>query len=137
MLLIKKMMDKIKIGSNTIETLIAITASDHEHGLMDKVWPPPVMSFPYNTAAVRKFWMKKTISPLDLIFCCAGRVVAIEIGTPLSLEYIGPNEPTDLVVEMPRGMTKKLGIVVGQEISLHYSLRTMAARYSHTLGNIA
>lgn len=130
-------MDKLKVGSKVIDTLVAVTDKDHERGLMFQTWPPPVMSFPYNVAAVRKFWMKNTISPLDLIFCRNGKVVSIHTGSPLSLDYIGPNQPTDLVVEMPQGMTRVLGVTVGQDISLHCSLRTIAARYSHTLSKIA
>ena len=130
-------MDKLKVGFKVVNTLVAVTDQDHEHGLMFKAWPPPIMSFPYNIAAVRKFWMKNTISPLDLIFCCNDKVISIHAGNPLSLDYIGPNQPTDLVVEMPQGMAKILDVVVGQNISLHCSLRTIAARYSHTLSKIA
>lgn len=130
-------MDRLKIGSRVINTLVAITEKDHQRGLMFQAWPPPVMSFPYNTATVRKFWMKNTISPLDLVFCCNGKVISIHAGEPLSLDYIGPDQPTDLVVELPQGAAKTLGITVGQDISLHYSLKTIAARYRYTLSKIA
>lgn len=126
-------MDRIVLGENTVDTLVAITEDDHITGLMYKRWPPPVMTFPYNKAEVRKFWMRNTISPLDIIFCRAGKVIAICEGQPLSLDYIGPDEPTDLVVELPRGLARTLKLAVGQDVYLRSSIKTVAAMYEYNL----
>jgi uncharacterized membrane protein (UPF0127 family) len=122
-------MDYLVIDDKTIGTIVAVTEQDHIRGLMFQPWPPPIMAFPYKKAEVRKFWMKNTISPLDIIFCRAGRVVAIVAGKPHSELHVGPNEPTDLVVEMPFGMAKTLNIVAGSSIKLRASLNTIAAQY--------
>ena len=122
-------MDKVSIGDNVLDTLVAVTEEEHNKGLMRTPWPPPVMSFPYETAEVRKFWMKNTISPLDILFCKNDHVIAIHEGEPLSTHLIGPNEPSDLVVELPLGTANKLGIAVGDPVHIKYSVNTVAKRY--------
>jgi len=126
-------MDQIIIANNAIETLVAITEEDHETGLMYKPWPTPIMTFPYDKAEIRKFWMKNCYSPLDIIFCRQGQIVAIHSGEPLSERFIGPDEPTDLVVEMPRGMAKALAVQPGQRVLLKRSIYTIAASYVDSL----
>lgn len=66
--------DIIVLGKNKFETLVARTPLEHLRGLMFKEWPPPIMSFPYSDAGIKKFWMKNTPSPLDIIFCYAGEI---------------------------------------------------------------
>src|ERR1700749_4156598 len=105
-------MDYIVINENIIGTIVAVTEAEHARGLMFKPWPQPVMTFPYRKAEARKFWMKNCPGPLDLIFCRAGKVIKIVTGQPYSELHIGPDEPTDLVVEMPAGMAKILNINV-------------------------
>lgn len=126
-------MDKIIIGNYELPTLIALTEEEQKMGLMGRTWPPPIMAFPYNSARIRKFWMKNTISPLDIIFCRAGTVLSIINGEPLSLNHVGPDEPSDLVIELPKGMAKKLGVTVGTKTKLVYGLFTLARSYEMKL----
>lgn len=109
-------MYRVIIGEQDFPTLVARTAEEHERGLMFRKWPPPVMCFPYKEAAYRKFWMKNTPSPLDIIFCRAGKIVSIHKGEPHSTTMVGPNEPTDFVVEFPFGTAEDYGFKPGQEI---------------------
>jgi len=127
------MSDKVKIGSVEFETLVAITDEEAADGLMFKPWPPPVMAFPCQTSSVRKFWMKNTMSPLDIVFCRNGRVIGIFAGEPYSLENIGPDEPSDLVVEFPSGTVKNCNISVGDEVKLSYSVSTLAKKFQNYL----
>ena len=122
-------MNIIKIGNIKLHTLIAYTEEEQARGLMWKKWPPPVMSFIYDTPGIKKFWMKNTISPLDIVFCKDNKVIAIKSGEPNSLDLIGPNKKSDLVVELPKGTVKKLGIKVGQAVTLTYSLETLAQKF--------
>lgn len=122
------MSDKVVFGNRQIPTLIALTEEEQARGLMFKKWPPPIMSFPYDEAKIRKFWMKNTISPLDIVFCRASKVVSIIEGKELSLNFVGPDEPSDLVVELPRGTAADLGIAVGTEVRLIYGLFSLAKR---------
>lgn len=129
-------MDQIIIAGNVIKTIVAITEKDHIHGLMFKPWPPPIMTFPYKTSEVRKFWMQNCPSPLDIIFCRGGKVIQVFAGEPHSERHIGPDEPCDLVIEMPLGMAKALAVRPGQEALLRCSIRTIASNYIETLRKI-
>lgn len=127
-------MDKIIIADQyQLDTLVAISEEDHINGLMYHPFPPPIMTFPYNKAEVRKFWMRNTISPLDIVFCNNNKITFICYGEPLSLKHVGPNFPTDMVVELPHGLVKKLGVAVSQNIKLQPSIKTVAALYRYNL----
>jgi uncharacterized protein len=110
------MNDTISIKGQVFETLVAITEQEQQCGLMNKSWPPPIMVFPYKKADIRRFWMKNTISPLDIIFCRDNCVVGIFKGNPCSTALIGPNELSDLVVELPAGTASQLGLRVGDYV---------------------
>lgn len=107
---------KVLIENYSFPTLVAQTEEDHARGLMFKPWPPPVMCFPYKKATVRKFWMKNCQSPLDIIFCRGNKIISIHKGEPHSTAMVGPNEPSDFVVELPYGTARKYGFKPGNEV---------------------
>lgn len=127
------MNDKIKIGQYIFDTLVAITEEEHNTGLMWKKEPTPIMSFPYDKPEIHKFWMQNTIAPLDILFCNAGKIISIEKGHPYSIELLGPNTATDLVVELPFGTAKYHSITEGTEISVKYSIKTLGKKYAAKL----
>jgi len=106
----------ISIKGRVFSALVTESESEQRQGLMGAPWPPPIMIFPYSTASVHKFWMHKTPSPLDIIFCKEGRVVDVCSGEPLSTALIGPNTASDLVVELPAGTAKSIGLSVGDYV---------------------
>ena len=110
------MNDFISIKGQVFPTLVAVTESEQSIGLMYQKWPPPIMVFPYMRSANRRFWMKNTISPLDIVFCRSNIVVGIFKGEPLSTKLVGPDDPSDLVVEFPSGTVARLGISVGDYV---------------------
>lgn len=118
--------DYIYINGKSIDVSVAVTPQEQQKGLMFQEWPPPVMVFPYQKESKIKFWMKNTYSPLDIIFCNAGEVIGIFDGEPLSTRLVGPEEPSDFVVEFPRGYAKKLGISNGDKISFFPTEKTLA-----------
>jgi uncharacterized membrane protein (UPF0127 family) len=61
--------------------------------------------------------MKNTQTPLDIVFCRTNHVVGIFKGEPFSTKLIGPDEPSDLVVELPAGTAASLGLSVGDYVS--------------------
>lgn len=122
-------MDKIFFGNCQLPTLIALTESEQQLGLMWKSWPPPIMAFPYDSVEIRKFWMKNTISPLDIVFCRNGKVIKVIAGKPLSLQHVGPDFPCDLVVELPKGLAQQLNILPDTKVKLVYGLLTLARKY--------
>jgi len=122
------MNDKVKIGNYVFDTLIAITEEEHSNGLMWKKPPTPIMSFPYDKLDIHKFWMQNTIVPLDILFCRCGQVIDIQKGKPYSIDLIGPDEPTDLVIELPEGTADKFNITIGSEVSIKYSVPTLSKK---------
>ena len=116
--------DKVYIGDHEFDTLVAVTMDEHIQGLMHRVWPPPVMVFPYKFAEHRRFWMKNTPSPLDIVFAKYGKIVGIFKGEPMTTKCVGPEALSDLVVEFPYGTMEKLQISVGDDIRVCYSVGT-------------
>lgn len=121
-------MNKVIFGKTEIATLVALTEEEQGRGLMGCAWPPPVMSFPFDQSRVSKFWMKNTPSPLDIVFCYAGKVISIETGIPNSEIHVGPDSLTDLVVELPSGAARRLNIESGTPVRLAYDLTTLARK---------
>lgn len=109
----------IEINGEKFSTLVAITPEDHSRGLMWQPWPPPIMVFPYKKAQIRKFWMRNTVSPLDILFCRNGKIISICFGEPYSTQLIGPEDPSDLVIELPRGQAKNF--CVGNSVKIYLS----------------
>lgn len=126
------MSDKIKIGDHEFNTLVAITEEEHSTGLM---WNknPPIMSFPYDKPEIHKFWMQNTIAPLDILFCRSNKIIDIQKGQPYSVDLIGPDKETDLVIELPLGTVDKYNIVAGNNVSLKYSVYTLSKKYAEKL----
>lgn len=106
----------IKVSDKEFKTLIAESEREQEQGLMYQPFPPPTMSFVYDTPKINKFWMKNTPSALDIVFCLDGKISSIHKGQPYSTSIIGDDKPSDLVVEFPYGTVSKLGIKVGDNI---------------------
>lgn len=110
------MNDVISIKGQIFQTLVAVTENEQCQGLMYQKWPPPIMAFPYRRAAPRKFWMKNTMTPLDIVFCRGSCVIGIFRGEPFSTKLVGPNEPADFVVELPAGTVANLGLSIGDYV---------------------
>jgi uncharacterized protein len=108
----------IYISDNIFSTLLAISEKEQQYGLMGQVWPPPVMTFVYNSPRVNKFWMKNTPSPLDIVFCSKGRVSQICLGEPYSTSIIGDDKFSDLVIEFPYGTVLSSGIKLGHHVGV-------------------
>lgn len=108
----------IYVGDNVFDTLIATSYEEQSRGLMYEPYPPPVMTFVYNYPKINKFWMKNTPSPLDIVFCCNNKIIDICKGIPFSTEIIGPDEPSDLVIEFPYGTMNKIKAKINTKIGL-------------------
>jgi len=115
-------MGSIILCNKKIENVrFAITRDEQRQGLMNIDWPPPPMVFAYKKAAIRKFWMKNTSCPLDIIFCNANKVIYIDNGIPFDETHVGPNKPCDLVVEGPLGFAQAHNIMVGSKIRVKFA----------------
>jgi len=108
----------ISVNNNVFPTLLAISEEEQAKGLMGQEWEPPVMSFIYAYPKINHFWMYKTQSPLDIVFCNRGVITQIHKGIPHSTEIIGNNTFSDLIVEYPYGTVSKNNIKLGNKVSL-------------------
>jgi uncharacterized membrane protein (UPF0127 family) len=88
--------------------------SAQERGLMGRRNLPERggMFFPYEDAQVRRFWMKNTYLPLDIVFVGPdSQIVKIARDTkPLSTERISSGRPAQYVVEVRAGFTGRHGL---------------------------
>lgn len=121
-------MNFIQIGQHIFPTVLAITPEEHCRGLMFVKDSAPIMSFIYAQSSVNKMWMKNTFIPLDILFCRAGKIVAIGYGQPHSEDLIGPDQETDLVVELPAGMAQKFNITAGQAVAVQHTPASLARK---------
>lgn len=122
-------MNLITINDLILPTEVALTEEEQERGLMHiKDDVPSVMSFIFAKPGIHYFWMKNTYVPLDIIFCANGKVVSVAQGTPMSDELIGPSIQTEVVIEMPRGSVKRLGIKTGQSVEIQLDSVSLGKR---------
>lgn len=124
-------MDIILINKYKFPVEIALTPEEQSKGLMN-CYEPKIMAFP-SKKGIKSFWMKNTPMPLDLIFACDGIIVDRRKGSPFSLESICSDHEADLVVEFPRGVLPHFPINIGDDISLNYSIKTLAKKFNLSL----
>lgn len=122
--------DLICIGEIKIPTELAITSDEQSLGLMFQK-TPKVMAFVYTEPRYNRFWMKATPLPLDIVFCRENKVVAICKGEPHSTSLVGPEEPSDLVIEFPYGTSNQLQLKVGDHIKMQYSKNSLSKILLH------
>jgi uncharacterized membrane protein (UPF0127 family) len=107
---------KLLIKDKSFTVLVAETDKEKEMGLMFVPAPPPIMCFPYSKRNL-SFWMKNTPCPLDIIFCCDGKITNIKQGEPYSTALINGGE-ADLVIETPKGYCSNYGFKPGDSVKL-------------------
>ena len=119
-------MSDLLIGNKKIKNIkLAITPEEQATGLMEVEWPPPIMVFVYKKPTITKFWMKKTPSPLDVIFCRNNRVAELFQGKPNDEEKFGPDDEIEFVIEAPLGFVNEHNIRVGGKVRVIYSLEDL------------
>lgn len=104
---------------------LAVTPEARQKGLMHRRQMPANagMLFIFPEPARHGFWMKNTLIPLDMLFATAdGRIVHVHHNAqPHSLASIMPDVASVAVLEINGGLSRRLGIGVGDRI-LHPSL---------------
>lgn len=108
----------IYIANHVFESLLALSEEEQIQGLMEQPWRPPVMSFVYSYPKINKFWMHRTPSPLDIIFCCNNKIINIDKGEPYSTAVIGSDHQSDLVIELPYGTVKNCQLKLNQKVGM-------------------
>lgn len=100
-----------------ISVELARTPSELSRGLMfrKKLEDGTGMLFLFEDEDIRRFWMRNTYIPLDMIFLDSKKVVVgVEENTvPLDETGRGPNQPAQYVVEVRGGYARSHGILPG------------------------
>ena len=107
-------------GAVTVPVEIADTPDRRATGLMYRrdVAPDAGMLFLFAQASPQKFWMKNTPLPLDMIFIGpTAKIVGIVADTkPFTTNPLGPDEPSQYVLEVNAGFAAKHGLAVGDQV---------------------
>lgn len=109
-----------------IDLEVPTTPRQYSMGLQLRPSLPPLrgMWFVFNPPSVARFWMHRTLAPLDLLFIANNRIVAIEANAPicprLPCPSYGPEEPMDGVVELGAGEAERLGLKVGSPVEIRW-----------------
>ena len=81
------------------------------------------MVFTYDGPGLRGIWMKGMLIPIDILWILEGRIVAIEANVqPPSAngELAVFRHVADLVLEVPAGNAKEMGIRIGRSVKVTY-----------------
>lgn len=105
----------------TIRTWLALSGEQHQEGLMfvpiEEIADDQGMLFVFNDERLRGFWMKNTITALDIAFArMDGTIVAIHTMPPLTLQSFSSIEPAMFALEVKAGILGKLGVQEGDKL---------------------
>lgn len=109
---------------------LAVTSHQQAYGLMNRTEMPEDsgMLFVFNSAALRSFWMKDTLIPLDMLFLHPdGEIHHIHSNAkPHDLNGITSELPAKAVLELRGGIAGRMGIEEGDRV-LHRLFRNLSA----------
>lgn len=107
----------VVLRGHRVSVEVAADDASREHGLMDRTSMPEDhgMLFVFPDSAVRTFWMKDTLIPLDMLFLDAQRKVVTLLGDvpPCKADpcpVYPSTEPARYVLELNAGAAAKLGV---------------------------
>ena len=106
-----------KTGPQHFIVELALNPAQQMQGLMYRrtMAPDAGMLFDFRDTAIRSFWMKNTVIPLDMLFITAnGEIADIhERAVPQSEATIVSSAPVRAVLELNGGTVARLGIHIG------------------------
>ena len=102
-----------------IETVVSESAKAKGLGGRQSICADCGMLFVFDKPDTHAFWMKDMQFALDLLWLRGGRVVFLEKNVPSSFgQTMIPSEKADRVLELNAGTVDKLGIVLGDSVSI-------------------
>lgn len=119
---------EVRAGRTKLRLAVAATNAQREHGLMNVPFVPAgtgmLFAFPGGDA-LRGFWMKDTITPLDMVFVRSdGTIMMVAVNVPAST----PKTPDDkvarrqavakYVIELGAHDSERIGLEPGMQLSI-------------------
>ena len=118
---------RVCFGENCFDVELSQNSIEIAKGLMfqKSLEQNKGMLFLFNKSAKYSFWMKNTYIPLDIIWLNKDKKVVFisENNQPCKWYYcssIKPTENAKYVLEVNSGIVKKIGLKIGDELSLIY-----------------
>lgn len=113
----------ISVNGHALRVWLALTSAQQEEGLMhvppEEIADDQGMLFVFPDEQIRGFWMKNTITELDIAFARAdGTIVATWRMPPLTLQTFPSIEPAMFALEMKAGAFQRLGISEGDRLEI-------------------
>lgn len=111
----------ITIGEHEFKTWLATSSAQQNEGLMfvpeDEIADDQGMLFVFDREATRSFWMRNTVTSLDIAYARAnGRIVTIHTMPPLTDRFFVSAEPAQFALEVKAGTFAELGIKEGDKL---------------------
>lgn len=113
----------LTVKGHAIRAWLAISDEQHQEGLMyvpaDEIADDQGMLFVFDNEWFRSFWMKNTITSLDIAFIKAdGTIVKTHTMPPLTTQSFPSVEPAMFALEVKAGTWERLGIGVGDKVDI-------------------
>jgi hypothetical protein len=113
----------LRINDHEFRAWLALTGEQHTEGLMfvpeDEIRDDQGMLFVFNNEEPRSFWMRNTITSLDIAFARSdGRIVKIWTMPPLTLNSFPSVEPAMFALEVKSGTFQRLSVREGDRIEI-------------------
>ena len=118
---------EMKIGKGDFVIEVARTPAEQETGLMKRDSMPKDhgMIFVFSGDEVRKFWMKDTRFPLDILFLDAGgKVVSIHQMKAYDLQETSSDYPARYAIELNDGTATETGVKSGDVLEIPNQARS-------------
>lgn len=113
---------RVTIDGHSFEVWLAQTPEQHNEGLMyvtEEQLGDRGMLFVFPDERVRGFWMKNTITSLDIAFArLDGSIVMTHTMPPLTLRTFSSVEPAMFALEVKAGAFAQLGIAPGDRLEI-------------------
>lgn len=109
-------------GSFELLLELAVTPNQQTRGLMFRENLPDNygMLFMFEESQKRSFWMRNTLSPLDIVFITEdGTIDSVKQGIPLNETSIQSNGPVKFVLEVREGLAKEYGLYSGSKVAFN------------------
>ncbi len=116
----------LNVGTHTVQVEIRDDELERELGFSGRktLGDNEGMLFVFEQAMQPTFWMKDMQFSLDVLWIREGKVVEIEENVPHPTETepviatMIPQNPIDMVLEVPSGWVSRTGVKVGDEVEL-------------------